>query len=147
MNGGGLHGRSVTDDGFYEWLLSDHPDARAEREWRRSAWYQHQRENAAAVRAWVDKVNDQAGAPAAARDLATSMGPRAAQSAARAEAESAERDDMYVARMRGRFETHMRISGPPGAYDYRYPGHLTGPGAASYPPPPEPQTGGIEPGS
>jgi hypothetical protein len=41
MNGGGLHGRSVTDDGFYEWLLSDHPDAGAEREWRRSAYYQH----------------------------------------------------------------------------------------------------------
>jgi hypothetical protein len=53
---------------------------------------------------------------------------------------------MYAARMRGQFETHMRVSGPPGAYDYRYPEHLTGPGAASYPPPPEPQAGGIEPG-
>ncbi len=44
VTGGGLHGRDVTDDTFYEWLLSDyewlrsdHPDARAERDWRRTA--------------------------------------------------------------------------------------------------------------
>jgi len=27
----------VTDDAFYEWLLSGHPDARDERDWRRAA--------------------------------------------------------------------------------------------------------------
>ena len=32
-----LHGRDMTDDAFYEWLLSDHPDARAERDWRCAA--------------------------------------------------------------------------------------------------------------
>lgn len=30
-----LHGRSVAD-AFYEWLLPDHPDARAERYYRRA---------------------------------------------------------------------------------------------------------------
>ena len=40
MNGGGLHGRDATDHAFYEWLLSDHPAARAERDWRRAAiWH------------------------------------------------------------------------------------------------------------
>ncbi len=37
---GDLRGRDVTDDAFYEWLLSDHPDARAERDRRRAATYQ-----------------------------------------------------------------------------------------------------------
>jgi hypothetical protein len=37
MTGGGLHGSDVTDDAFYEWLLSDYPDARAERDWRCTA--------------------------------------------------------------------------------------------------------------
>jgi len=37
VTGGALHGRDVTDDAFYEWLLPDHPDARAERDWRRTA--------------------------------------------------------------------------------------------------------------
>jgi hypothetical protein len=37
VTGGGLHGRDVTDDVFCEWLLSDYPDARAERDWRRTA--------------------------------------------------------------------------------------------------------------
>ena len=30
-----LHHRSTLDDAFCEWLLSDHPDAKAERDWRR----------------------------------------------------------------------------------------------------------------
>ena len=42
----GLHGRSVADGAFYEWLLSDHPAARAERDWRRTATYQADRERA-----------------------------------------------------------------------------------------------------
>jgi hypothetical protein len=147
MSRSGLHGRSTTDDAFYEWLLSDHPDARAERDYRRDAYYESQRQNAAAVRAWVDKVNAQTDAPQTARDLADWMGPRADESALRAETEFAEPDDLYVARVRAEFETYMQVSGPPDAYDYRYPEHLTGPSAASYPPPPEPETGGIEPGS
>ncbi len=47
------HG-TVTDDAFCEWLLSDHPAARAERDWLRAAAHTWQRGNAAAVRACPD---------------------------------------------------------------------------------------------
>jgi hypothetical protein len=48
----------------------------------------------------------------------------------------AEPDDLYVARLRHEFEAHVRVSGALDAYDYRYPDHVTGPGAVSYPPRP-----------
>ncbi len=132
------HG-TVTDDAFCEWLLSDHPAARAERDWLRAAAHTWQRGNAAAVRAWAGKINAHPDAPQAAQDLAASMGPRADESAVRAEADYAEPDDLYVARLRAQHETYMRVSGPAGAHGYRYPAHLTGPTAANYPPPPEPE--------
>jgi hypothetical protein len=138
MTGGGRHGRGVSDDAFYEWLLSDHPDARAERDRRRAATYQAQTGSAAAVRAWADKIGAQPDAPQTLRDLAASMGPQADQAAARAQARYAEPDDAYVTRLRAQHETHMRVSGLPGSPDYRYPARLTGPGAAACPPPPEP---------
>jgi hypothetical protein len=142
---GDLHDRGLSSDAFYEWLLSDHPDARAERDWRRAATHQGDTGRAAAVRAWADKINAQPDAPQAMRDLAASMGPRADQSAARAQASYAEPDDAYVARLRAQHETSIRVSGPPGSWDYRYPAHLTGPGAAAYPPPPEPAASAQEP--
>jgi hypothetical protein len=145
VSGQELHGRDVTDGAFYEWLLSDHPDAKAERDWRRAATYQADTERAATVRVWANKINAQPDAPQTMRDLAASMGPMADQSTARAEARYAEPDDTYVTRLRTRYETHMRVSGPPSAWDYRYPAHLTGPGAAAYPPPPEPDAAAPEP--
>jgi hypothetical protein len=145
VNGGGLHGRNVTDDAFYVWLLSDHPHARAERDWRRAATYQADIDRAAAVRAWVDKIGAQPDAPQTLRDLAASLGPQADQSAARAEARYAEPDEAYVTRLRSQHETHVRVSGLSGSWDYRYPAHLTGPGAAACPPPPEPDVPAPEP--
>ena len=145
MSGAGLHGRDVTDNAFYEWLLSDHPDARAERDRRRAATYQAETERAAAVRAWVGKINAQPEAPEALRGLAVSMAPLAEQTTARAQASYAEPDDAYVTRLRAQHETHMQVSGPPGSWDYCYPTHLTGPGAAAYPPPPEPGPPAPEP--
>jgi hypothetical protein len=56
-----------------------------------------------------------------------------------------EPDQAYVARLRAQHETRVQVSGPPASWDYRYPAHLTGPRAAAYPPPPEPEAGGIEP--
>ena len=41
---------TASDAPHYEWLLSDHPDARAERDRRRQATYQSERERAAQVR-------------------------------------------------------------------------------------------------
>lgn len=142
---GGLHDRDVTDTAFYEWLLSDHPDAKAERDRRRTATYQADTERAAAVRAWAGKINARPDAPQPLRDLAATMGPLADQAAARAHARYAEPDGTYVTRMRAQHETHIRVSGPPGSWDYRYPAHLTGPGATAYPPPPEPEPPAREP--
>jgi hypothetical protein len=60
-------------------------------------------------------------------------------SAVRAEIDAAEPDDAYVARQRAEFETHMRVHWDHPVPDYTYPAHLTGPSAAGYPPPPEPE--------
>jgi hypothetical protein len=145
MTADGLNDRDVTGTAFYEWLLSDHPDAKAERDRRRAATYQAETDRAAAVRAWTGKINAQPDAPQPLRDLAATMGPQADQAAARAEARYAEPDDTYVTRLRTQHETHIQVSGPPGSWDYRYPAHLTGPGAAAYPSPPEPETREPEP--
>lgn len=134
-DGYNLQDLDTTDNAAYEWLLSDHPDARAERARRRAAYYKDQRETAAKVRAWVDKINATADPPQTARELAQSMGPLADASAVRAEAEFAEPDDAYVARLRRDWETYMQVSGPPGAWDYQYPAHLTGTEAANHAPP------------
>jgi hypothetical protein len=142
---GSLHDRDVTNDAFYEWLLSDHPDAQAERDRRRAATYQAETGRAATVRAWADKINAHPDAPQAMQDLAASMGPLADQATARAQARYAEPDDAYVTRLRTQHETHIRVSGPSGSWDYRYPAHLTGPGAAAYPPPREPDAAPPEP--
>jgi hypothetical protein len=145
MTGSEPQGRDVTDNAFYEWMLSDHPDARAERDRQRTATYQADADRAAAVRTWADKIGAQPDAPQHLRDLAATMGPLADQAAARAEARYAEPDDAYVTRLRAQHETHMQVSGPPGSPDYRYPAHLTGPGAAAYPPPPQPDIAAREP--
>jgi len=137
-----LHHRSTLDDAFYEWLLSDHPDAKAERERRRSTHLQRERSTAADIAAWADRISAAPGRHTQmARDLAATIGPMAKASAVRAEIEEAEPDDAYVARQRAEFETHMRVHWDHPNPDYRYPEHLTGPSAASYPPPPEPEAG------
>ena len=130
-----LHHRTL-DDAFYEWLLSDHPAAKTEREWRRSTHLQRQRGTAADVAAWADRVSAEPERHTQmARDLAATIGPMAHASAVRAEIDEAEPDDAYVVRKRAELESHMWRDHP----DYKYPAHLTGPSAASYPPPPEPQ--------
>jgi len=139
-----LHHRSTLDDAFYGWLLSDHPDAKAEREWRRGTHLQRERGTAADIAAWADRVSAAPGRHTQmARDLAATIGPMAKASAVRAEIEAAEPDDAYVARQRAEFETHMRVHWDHPVPDYWYPEHLTGPGAASYPcpPPAEPEAG------
>ena len=129
-----LHHRGTLDDAFCEWLLSDHPDAKAERDWRRSAHLHREQGTAADIAAWADRVSAEPGRHTQmARDLAATIGPMARASAPRAEIEESEPDDAYVARKRAELESHMWWDHP----GYRYPAHLTGPSAASYPPPPE----------
>lgn len=130
------------DDAFYEWLLSDHPDARAERDRRRQAHHHAEVQRAGQVQAWVAKIDATPDPPEAVRRLADSMGPSAEKSRARAEAAIAEPDEAYVARERAHWETFMRVSAPDGSWDYRYPDRYVGEAAASQPRPgvdPEPE--------
>jgi hypothetical protein len=146
VNSAGLHGRSTADDAFYEWLLSDHPDARAERGRRRSLHYQQQRDTAADIAAWARRISaDPQLHTQAALDLAATMGPHATESTVRAEVDYAEPDEQYVARLRAEFETHRHIHWDNPDPAYRYPKHLTGPEAAGHPPPPEPGAPAPEP--
>jgi hypothetical protein len=134
----------LESDAAYEWLLSDHPDARAERDQRREATYTDERERAGKVLAWAAKINAAASAPEAMRDLAATMGPLATASAARAEAKFAVPDAAHVARARANWETYMQVSAPNGSWDYRYPDRYVGEAAASQPRPgtePEPEAG------
>lgn len=130
----------------YEWLLSDHPWAVAERERRRATNADRDLAEAAQVRAWADRTHTAnatgqlAGHPAAYRDnlvrLADSMGPSADRAQLRHTLNAATPDDVWVAEERRRWAVHMRVSGE-GPDNYVFPTHLTGPGAAAYPPPPE----------
>jgi hypothetical protein len=135
---------SGESDAFYEWLLSDHPGARAERDRRREATHRDELERTGKVAAWVEKIHAAPSAPPTIRDLAETMGPLAAKSAARAEADFAVPDEVRVAQARANWETYMRVSAPDGSWDYRYPGRYVGEAAASQPRPgtePEPEAG------
>jgi hypothetical protein len=120
---------------FYEWLLSDHPDARAGRGRRREAYYRGEIERASQVQAWVAKIDATPNPPGPIRRLADSMGPSAEKARAHAEAALAEPDEAYVTRERGNWETFMQVSVPDGSSEYRYPGRYVGEAAASQPRP------------
>jgi hypothetical protein len=130
----------------YEWLLSDHPWAVAERNRRRETNAARDLADAAQVRDWADRTHaadaagDLARHPAAYRDnltrLADSMGPSADRAQLRHTLNAAAPDDVWVAEERHRWAVHMSVSGE-GPDDYTYPARLIGPGAAAYPPPPE----------
>jgi hypothetical protein len=138
----GHQGPGIESDSAYEWLLSDHPEARAERDRRREATYQDEMGRANKVLAWVVKINATPDAPPTLRDLADTMGPLAEKSLAQAEADYAEPDAVKVARARADWETHMQVSAPNGSWDYRYPDRYVGETAAGQPRPgtePEPE--------
>ena len=122
-------------DGFYEWLLSDNPDARAERDRRREATYHDERERSGKVLAWVAKIRAAPDAAETVRELAETMGPLAAKSATRAETAFAEPDEVFVARARESHETYMRVSSPDGSWGYSYPERYVGEAATSEPRP------------
>jgi hypothetical protein len=126
----------------YEWWLSDHPWAVAERIRRHAATLQAELDQAAKVHAWIertqaaDAAGDLADRPDGWRDnlvgLAETMAPVVADNRLRAAVESAEPDDLRVLRLRHKLESKRRVEGD---WDYTYPQHLVGPGAAAYRPP------------
>ena len=133
-----LHHRSTPGDAFCERLLSDYPEAKAERDWRRghpSAATAEYRQGD--IAGWADRISADPGKHTPmARDLAATIGPMAHASAIRAEIEAAEPDDLYVARQRTEFEAHMHNHPDHPDLDYRYQrNRLTGLSAASYLPP------------
>jgi hypothetical protein len=133
---------TAPDDPAYEWYLSDHPWAVAERARRREAEMQFTLNRAQKVQEWIERTraNDAAGEladrPDGWRDsliaLAEGMAPVVADNHTRASVASAEPDDLWVANARRRLETARQVSGD---HDYTYPTRLLGPGAAACPPP------------
>jgi len=125
-----LSGYPATDDDVYEWLLSDHPWARAERRRRAQDRHTEDTTRAAQVRHWVD-TTDQHSPGAPGRTLAELLRPSADETHLRAEIRSAEPDDLSVQHDRKAYEQERRAGGE----DYHYPAHLIGPDAVRYPPP------------
>jgi putative SOS response-associated peptidase YedK len=124
--------RSIADDAFYEWMLSDHPLAAAERERRREQHYLLRHEQRALIRQLVDHWTPEASERLFA--LRESMG-RFADRWERVcdEWQQGERVDVDTVRARFTLEQRDRGRG-----DYRYPERYLGPQAASSPPPPSP---------
>jgi hypothetical protein len=122
----------------YEWFLSDHPWAVAERHRRRTEYYDRERQNATEVLAWTDKIDHLEPGTKPIRDfdgnarrLAEIMRPMADKTLLRNEAEAAVPDEVSVLESRRQLEISRRVSGD---FDYTYPAHLIGPGSADYPP-------------
>jgi hypothetical protein len=130
-------------DDAWEWYLSDHPWAVAERTRRRAAELQRELDRAQKVQAWIERTQaaDAGGElvdrPDGWRDslvaLAAGMVPVVADNHTKASAESAIPDEEWVADQRRKLETTRRVSGVD--HDYVYPAHLIGAAAAAYPPP------------
>jgi hypothetical protein len=133
-----LSGYSVADRAAYEWYLSDHPWARAERVRRAEAASAPTLARAAEVRAWSERVDGAepvgwaAGPLAALRRLSVTMRPLADRAQVRGLLDAAEPDDVRVVRLRRELVAREHGSGDAG---YRYPEHLLGPAAEACPPP------------
>lgn len=121
-----------------EWLLSDHPWAKAERQRRRETHFANEQQLATKVQAWTDKIDRlQPGSTTpefeqTARRLAATLRPQANASQLRTQDQSAKPDELTVEEERHRLVLRRRNEGDDA---YEYPPYLTGPAAARYPPP------------
>jgi len=129
-------GRRMTPaDRFYEWLLSDHPQAAAERARRRAAYLAYEAQGRAGLSRFVARTEADPGAPENIRELVKTARWLLARQADRLAEDAAEPDAERLARMRRDFETSRRMQG---AHGYRYPAHYLGARAARQPIPPDP---------
>jgi hypothetical protein len=117
---------------FYEWLLSDHPWAAAERQRRREASFARR----AAERARVREITGRwpADAPEEIARMRETLGRLTDGQAERDRWDKAVDEEIDLENMRRQLEVHRRVSGDDP--DYRYPDRYCGPGADQYPPPP-----------
>jgi len=119
------------DDRAYEFLLSDHPAAEAERMARRAAHHARRAADRDAITAWRARVQTFGdGVPANLRNLAETMA-RLDERASLRDVDEAEPDEVWVARARQRFTDTARTWGDDP--DYRYPARYLGPAAAHQP--------------
>src|SRR6266542_5116105 len=124
-------GRRMTpDDRFYEWLLSDHPEAAAERARRRAAYLAYEAQGRAGLSRFVARTEADPGAPENIRELVKTARWLLARQADRLAEDAAEPDAERLARMRRDFETSRRALGTHG---YRYPARYLGARAAQQP--------------
>ena len=125
-----LSGYPATDDDVYEWLLSDHPWARTERQRRAQDRYREETTRAVQIRQWTDTL-DQLGSGVSSGKLTGLLGLSADESWMRAEVRSARPEDTAVQDDRKAYERERRARGE----DYRHPAHLVGSNAVNTPPP------------
>jgi hypothetical protein len=127
--------RMTPADRFYEWLLSDHPEAAAERARRRAAHLAYEAEGRAGLSRFVDRTEADRDAPENIRELVKTARWLLTRQAERLAADVAEPEPERLARQRRDFETSRRVQG---AIGYRYPARYLGPRAAQQPIPPDP---------
>ncbi len=127
--------RMSAADRFYEWLLSDHPAAVAERARRRAAHLAHEAHGREVLSRFVERTQANPAAPETVQRLAETAGWLLGRQADRLAAEAAESEPERLARQRRQFETSRRVQG---AHGYRYPARYLGPRAARQAIPPDP---------
>jgi hypothetical protein len=127
--------RMTAADWFYEWLLSDHPEAAAERARRRAAYLAYEAEGRAGLSRFVDRTEADRDAPENIRGLVETARWLLARQAGRLAADVAEPEPERLARQRRDLETSRRVQG---AHGYRYPPRYLGARAARQPIPPDP---------
>jgi hypothetical protein len=127
--------RMTPDDRFYEWLLSDYPEAASERARRRAAYQAQQAHGREVLGGFVDRTEADPAAPETIRELAKTARWLLGRQAEREAAEQALSEPERLARARADFELERRTGGAPG---YRYPARYLGPRAARQPIPPDP---------
>lgn len=125
-------------DGFYEWLLSDAPAARNERQRRRAEHAARNEQERREVASWCERTLADPDMPSHLRTLAEVIARSLPRRVARDAAGEAVPDDIYVAVEREHYAVFRRAEGDD---SYRYPDRYLGPSAARQPVPDEPVRG------
>jgi hypothetical protein len=127
--------RLTPDERYYEWLLSDHPAAQAERRRRHAAWLAHEAEGRRVLGGFAERTEADPDAPETIRALAKTARWLLARQAERLAADAARSEPERLAQLRREFATARRVAGQSG---YRYPARYLGVRAACQPIPPDP---------
>jgi hypothetical protein len=127
--------RMTAADRFYEWLLSDHPEAAAERARRRAAYLAYEARGRDGLSRFVARTEADRDASEHIRELVKTARWLLQRQADRLAADVAEPEPERLARQRRELETSRRVQG---AHGYRYPARYLGPRAAQQPIPPDP---------